>query len=113
MRSGTPPSHSNTFSNAWHVHSAFSPGISREGATFEYGKSSTKWCMRAKAPRHCTSTSPKSACASPGCHTRSMNPAPRSETDSPRSLATVLVTVDRETSAPCSSRSRSQIRVAV
>ena len=39
---GTPPSHPNGSLSAWHVHSAFSPGINWLGDTFEYGKSSTK-----------------------------------------------------------------------
>ena len=50
MRSGTPPSHSNRSSSAWHVHSAFSPGMSCARPMFEYGKSSTKWRMRWTAP---------------------------------------------------------------
>ena len=51
MRSGTPPSHSNRFLKAWHVHSAFSPGISRLGPMFEYGKSNTKCRIRVTTPR--------------------------------------------------------------
>ena len=42
IRGGTPPSHSKMSRSAWHAHSAFSPGISWLGPTFEYGKSSTK-----------------------------------------------------------------------
>lgn len=50
IRSGMPLSHSNRFCSAWHVHSAFSPGMSWARPMFEYGKSSTKWRMRWVAP---------------------------------------------------------------
>lgn len=42
--------------SAWHAHSAFSPGISWLGPTFEYGKSSTNRRMRDTSPRNLTST---------------------------------------------------------
>jgi hypothetical protein len=42
-----------------------------------------------------------------------MNAPPGSTADSRLSLATARVTVDNDTSAPCSSRSRSHILVAV
>jgi hypothetical protein len=42
IRRGSPPSHSRIFFNAWHVHSAFSPGVSWLTPMFEYGKSNTK-----------------------------------------------------------------------
>ena len=61
---------------------------------------------RCTTPRNSTSTSPKSACAPPGCHTRSMN-APSRPPRTHASCATARVTVDRETSAPCSSLNRS------
>lgn len=80
---------------------------------FEYGKSGTKRRMRWTAPPYSTSTSPKSARASSGCHTRSTNASPGSTADSRPSLATARVTVDNDTSAPCSSRSHSHILVAV
>ena len=78
-----------------------------------YGKSSTKWCIRWAAPRYMTPASPKSAWASPGCHTRSMNASAGSQACPRRTRATALVTVDSDTSAPCSSRSRSHTLVAV
>ena len=56
IRGGTPPSHSKMSRSAWHAHSAFSPGISWLGPTFEYGKSSTNRRMRDTSPRNLTST---------------------------------------------------------
>lgn len=114
IRGGTPPTHSKMSRSAWHAHSAFSPGISWLGPTFEYGKSSTNRRMRDTSPRYPAIDPARNRPAPRPDATPGRGSRPRApRADSRRSCATFLVTVDSDTSAPYSSRRRSHIRVAV
>ena len=56
----------------WHTHSLVSPAKSWQKPMLEKGKLSTRKCILTRSPPASTSTSPKSACASPGAQTSSI-----------------------------------------